>query len=145
MNNPASIYLLKTKSGNTRAICEACLKLLIRKPEQCLAGIFKFHTLILPFHGCLWRCKCRLRTLTENSTLPLTSSTFLTHIQVGKLSNSRVKYFNVESIWFRMIFQGEIPLISLEINDFISWNSIQSLPKQMIDEYLLYYWHLLLS
>ena len=31
--DPAGIYLFKVNKGNTRTMCEICLKLIIKKPE----------------------------------------------------------------------------------------------------------------
>ena len=32
--NPAGVYLFKINDGNTRAMCENCLKLVIKTPER---------------------------------------------------------------------------------------------------------------
>ena len=34
ITNPVNIYLFKVKNGNTRTICENCLKLTIKTSEQ---------------------------------------------------------------------------------------------------------------
>ena len=64
---PAGIYLFKVNNGNTRAMCEICLKLTTKKSkwrQWRRSGVFivNFEQIVvwLCFHCWLWTSKCQL-------------------------------------------------------------------------------------
>ena len=61
--NSAVIYLLKFNSGNTRAMCEVCSRVTLKKTRttsSLLLTFNRFHTWFWSFNRWLWTNKCRL-------------------------------------------------------------------------------------